>query len=112
MNKSNRQMTTNLQSGAWGVWCRGTGEGQDKGEGVGRSDSSSDSNCSSPALDLCLISSAANCCNLALVLFLISLLLRSLICKYVSFNTGMEHEKHEVVGGEGEEAKNESVLIG
>jgi hypothetical protein len=38
--------------------------------------------------------------------------LRSLICKYVSFNTGMEHEKHEVVGGEGEEAKNESVLIG
>ena len=54
--------------------------------------------------------------TLALVLFLISRLLRSLICKYVSFNTGMEHEQHEVVGGggvgEGEEAQNESVFIG
>ncbi len=83
---------------------------------MARSDFSSDSNCSSLALDLFLISSTANCSTLALVLFLISRLLRSIICKYVSFNTGMEHEQHEVVGGGGvgeeDEAENESVFIG
>ena len=93
MANSNRTMTTKWQSGAGGAECKGTG--------VARSESPSPANCSSLALVLFLISSAANWSTLALVLFLISRLLRSWICKYVSFNTGMEHKQHEVVGGGG-----------
>ena len=81
-----------------------------------RSVSSPSANCSSLPLVLFLSSSTNNCSTLALVLFLISRLFRSCICIYVSFNTGMGGDKHEVVGGgeegEGEEAQNESVFVG
>ncbi len=69
---------------------------------------------SSASAWLQMLDLSSNWSTLALVLFLISRLLRSWICKYVSFKAGMKDEQHEVVGGGGvgeeEDAYPERVL--